>query len=693
VNEPVAESTESAVKQDAVKIEKMFKRQEEAESIFAYESGSFEEIATQHQKDGLELKNREKIREFNDQIFLIEAEMENEESPAKLRKLDYKAEQCYLRRSLIEIDNAATIEKMTRMEYDEELATAEKAAETNKEKIESKIMIREEVKRLKREAEVHMRNAEEIRKKAPAIQDDIEKADYYRQAFAKEALAIDNLHKIQNICDNIDMLVKYSEQDLAQLRTGKVPNDELAASLTKNSGPKKSEIPVTNETAPAETVVDKKILIAEISGTEKTKTAADNTVSDVAAQPEEIEMTKPVGQENSTNQVLNFSTTTSGDIVTDKKTVTADPNGTVSVNMTVAEPTTKTIPAAVTTTEETLIADKSNAAASTVNAATTSTPKSTESTPKTTGTAVASVESRSTTAPANVAPASSNASASANAEDYYWAMPELVTTDLFKRTNRAVYSDSKPIPIDAEMPKGVYYKVQVGAFRKDIPQNLYDEFAPISGESLSNGITRYTAGFFVQYNNADQVKKEIRSLGYSDAFVVAFRDGKRIPLYEAMGKTESQEFAANIEKEYVYGDKGEAPKANTSVADNSTGAVSNKPLVTDYYKGTPNAVKADQVEAISGLFFTVQVGVYSKPVPAKNVYNITELNSELTESKKIRYTSGRYSSMMDAVQRRSEAKDLGIRDAFITAYYNGKRITLTEADRLLQEKGPSILAK
>ena len=117
------------------------------------------------------------------------------------------------------------------------------------------------------------------------------------------------------------------------------------------------------------------------------------------------------------------------------------------------------------------------------------------------------------------------------------------------------------------------------------------------------------------------------------------------------------------------------------------------PAVTDYYKGTPNAVAATQVETIKGLFFTVQVGVYSKPVAAKNMYNITSLNSELTESKKIRYTAGRFNSMMAAVEKRSEAKSLGIKDAFITAYYNGRRITLSEADRLLKENGASILAK
>lgn len=99
--------------------------------------------------------------------------------------------------------------------------------------------------------------------------------------------------------------------------------------------------------------------------------------------------------------------------------------------------------------------------------------------------------------------------------------------------NESVYSKSNPIPLDVPLPDGIIYKVQVGAFRNPISQDLFKGFVPLMGEIVSSGITRYTAGIFLDFANADKAKKGIRSLGYKDAFVVAYKDGKRINVSEA----------------------------------------------------------------------------------------------------------------------------------------------------------------
>src|SRR5690606_10781180 len=85
------------------------------------------------------------------------------------------------------------------------------------------------------------------------------------------------------------------------------------------------------------------------------------------------------------------------------------------------------------------------------------------------------------------------------------------------------------------------------------------------------------------------------------------------------------------------------------------------------YYDDPTAAKADQVEVTPGLFYTVQVGVYSKPVSLDKLFNIDPLNSELTASGYIRYTTGKFDDIASASSKKEEVKILGVNDAFVTA--------------------------
>lgn len=754
---------------DTEKTEKIFKTVVQSESIFAYESSDFEEMVAKQSSIDTELKHREKIQTINDEIFLAEAEMENEKSEAKLRKLDYKAEQLYLRRSLIEIDNATAISIMATKEYEAEKKKSDEMVADNAEKLDSRAMLREQITDLQRQAKSNMQEAASLREMAPGKMDDIERADYYREAFAKEALAINQLRQIQDINENIDMLLIYDDQQLLMMRSGKSPDADLAAAIVadnKTEGQKTAEaianakltansegnsntnaaggVNPTGNANSATTGGAVNSTANNAAGNTATKVAAGainpnttannlatnngETNSEIAANTasnKTVNATNTADNSSSNgtnagtnNTAMNGANTDTGaaqstatgsspwdtKVYTDKKTITA--------YYTVMGPDGKPMqvavdPSNVSTENNTNTANNAaeNAGVANNNTAKTAANNTSEmiaatktaTAPKPDAT-LAAAKASSNSAESNSAASSTSASAGAysasEAEAYYFAAPEVLEKDLFVRTTRGVYSESKPIPMDMPMPKGVYYKVQVGAFRNQIPQNLYDEFAPVCGESLNNGVTRYTAGFFKTFDTADQTKKEIRSMGYNDAFVVAFRDGKRIPLYEAMGIS-AADFQASVEKEYVYGDKGTAPKVETTPAKTSTPTTNatTSAKTNNYYTLYPEAAKAAQVEEIQGLFYTVQVGVYSRPVPSKSVFYINPLNSELIDGSKIRYTSGRYTSLNGAVDKRTEAKSLGIKDAFITAYYNGKRITLSEADKLLKDNGPSILVK
>ena len=80
---------------------------------------------------------------------------------------------------------------------------------------------------------------------------------------------------------------------------------------------------------------------------------------------------------------------------------------------------------------------------------------------------------------------------------------------------------------------GVVYKVQVGAFRNyDITKyfNRHDNF---SGTVDEDGTMRYTLGAFSDYWEADKFKSYLRNMGVNGAWLVAYKDGKRVSMKDA----------------------------------------------------------------------------------------------------------------------------------------------------------------
>ena len=93
---------------------------------------------------------------------------------------------------------------------------------------------------------------------------------------------------------------------------------------------------------------------------------------------------------------------------------------------------------------------------------------------------------------------------------------------------RSPYSDSNPIPVDAPLPDGAVYKIQLGAFGKPVPPDAFKGLTPVSAERLSNGVTKYFTGLFRKYADADAALRKVREYGYKDAYIVAFYNKKTI---------------------------------------------------------------------------------------------------------------------------------------------------------------------
>ncbi|MCV9387846.1 Ezrin/radixin/moesin family protein [Reichenbachiella ulvae] len=81
--------------------------------------------------------------------------------------------------------------------------------------------------------------------------------------------------------------------------------------------------------------------------------------------------------------------------------------------------------------------------------------------------------------------------------------------------------------------KGVLFKVQIGAFaKKDLSK--FAQNNPAFEVDDDDDIMRYTVGAFQDYWEADTFKKYLREIGVSDAFIVAYKDGKRVPIKEVL---------------------------------------------------------------------------------------------------------------------------------------------------------------
>jgi len=259
------------------------------------------------------------------------------------------------------------------------------------------------------------------------------------------------------------------------------------------------------------------------------------------------------------------------------------------------------------------------------------------------------------------------------------AKPILNIVEHFERRETAIYSESKPIPVNEKLPEGLIFKVQIGAFKNAIPQNLFKGITPITGETTPQGYIRYTAGMFINYTNADKIKNEIKGFGYKDAFVVAFFDGRRISINEAKNKLGDS--LVNFNRP-IQNNNTDA--SITELAFDNKGKTNNN--IDNLGIENESTAEAQSVLTVGGLFYTIQVGVYSKPVSAKKLHNLNPLYSELAQNGNLRYNIGCYDNISRANEARKIVIDEGIKDAFIAVYFNGKRISMNDAKRIISEK-------
>ncbi len=234
------------------------------------------------------------------------------------------------------------------------------------------------------------------------------------------------------------------------------------------------------------------------------------------------------------------------------------------------------------------------------------------------------------------------------------------------------YSKKNPKLVAWIAPKGIVFKVQIGAFKEPVDVAKIDEpMMPITCELIDKTKSRYLLGEMKTAEGADAAKANAIKYGYKEAFVVAYINGV---------KTEYGEVIDKITKDDAYKKlaKAEIKKLNEFyIATEPTEEVdtpdqtSSKP--DDFAKGT-------DVKKIKGIIYTVQLGTYYLPRTNAELHNVTPILLEKLKKGSTKYYAGNFKTLGEAQAERDRLESIGFSGPFVVSFNNGKQVKIDNTD-------------
>lgn len=222
------------------------------------------------------------------------------------------------------------------------------------------------------------------------------------------------------------------------------------------------------------------------------------------------------------------------------------------------------------------------------------------------------------------------------------AEAELMAT--YNSTTSAVTNTTSAGDESSFNKSDIVYRVQLGAFRNKISISIFNTSAGVLELKTGESIYKYVTKGYKTIEEAAAIRADLVIQGYSDAFVTAYKDGKRIPMSETK---------ATMDKAYKE-DLNES-KIFSSV---------DKKLVS----------------------FKVQLGPAKKAFQEKTmderVKDLKDMEKQATNMGTIRYTTGKFATKAEAEKYLEELNGKGFSDAFIIATFKGEIIPVQEAEAL-----------
>jgi hypothetical protein len=191
--------------------------------------------------------------------------------------------------------------------------------------------------------------------------------------------------------------------------------------------------------------------------------------------------------------------------------------------------------------------------------------------------------------------------------------------------------------------RDVIVRVQLGAFRNKLSKNIFRDVPDLVSIRGEDGLMRYYTGSFTDVNKAADHKVKMLLQGFEGAFLVAFKQGKRVSMKEAGAVLTGPEDLRTLPSGSV---NKERLRFRVQVA-SFVGSVSQVPVET------------------MGKF--IEIGDVEPVIRPDGV----------------RYFHGRFTNRAEAEAARQRMKALGLEDAFVVGEMNGHVIPAEDAERLL----------
>jgi hypothetical protein len=225
----------------------------------------------------------------------------------------------------------------------------------------------------------------------------------------------------------------------------------------------------------------------------------------------------------------------------------------------------------------------------------------------------------------------------------------LTDAELQKELEEAEKKNITPATVTTDSKDQVVYRVQLGAYKSKLSSNLFKNVGDVIVLQTEDGYYRYCSGAYKTLNDAAYHRAELVLEGYGDAFVTAYKNGKRIAMTDAGATYESQDknYKENLDEKAV-----------------TTGAIDKSRVSFRIQFGAPRNGNDEIFE--------------------ERIAKLKDVSKQATSDGKYRYIMGDFKNLSDAEKMKKKLAAEGYPEAFVAAFFKGEVISIQEAMELLK---------